>query len=211
MKIMDKPEIKRESMAVVVVDMQNDFVSKGGKFVINSPGYYEAAQSIIPPIRNLLKEARVARVPIIFTATHYYKEHVDAGLLSLSRELNALKRGTWGAEVLKELLDAAGEEYYIVEKQRYSAFYGTNLEILLKGLKVEALLLTGFAANICVESTARAARDADFFPVVLSDCTASFTPELCQFALTNVDRFFGSVMESKEVIAIMQGKGQDRP
>lgn len=211
MKIINKPKIKRESMAVIVVDMQNDFVSKGGKFVENSPGYYQAAQEIIPRIKVLLEEARAAAVPIIFTATHYQKDYVDAGLLSLSRELDALGSGTWGAEIVKELLDEAREGYYLVEKQRYSAFYGTNLEILLRGLKAETLVITGFAANICVESTARAARDADFFPVVVSDCTASFSPELWQSALTNVDRFFGSAMESKEVIAIMQGKGPDRP
>lgn len=204
-KILQKPELRRDNMAVIVVDMQNDFVAKGGKFVENSPAYYPAAQAIIGPIAQLVKEAAAAKVPVIFTQTHYQKDHADAGLISLSRELDALQRGGWGAEILEELTKAAGDNFYIVEKQRYNSFYGTNLEILLRGLNVQTLVLTGFASNICVETTARAARDADFFPVVLRDCSASFTPELHEAAMTNVDRFFGSVAELKDVLAIIGG------
>ncbi|MEE8448320.1 MAG: isochorismatase family cysteine hydrolase [Thermodesulfobacteriota bacterium] len=204
-KIMQKPELRRDNMAVIVVDMQNDFVSKGGKFVENSPGYYQAAQAIIGPIAQLVEEASAAKVPVIFTQTHYQRGHADAGLISLSRELDALQRGSWGAQILEELTKAAGDNFYIVEKQRYNSFYGTNLEILLRGLRVQTLILTGIASNICVESTARAARDADFFPVALTDCSASFTPELHQAAMTNIDRFFGSAAELKDVLPIIGG------
>ena len=204
MRIENKPEILLDQTAIVVVDMQNDFVSEGGKFVENNPAFYEAAQSAISRMERFLRTAS-ALVPVIFTKTVYHPGHRDAGLLSLSRELKALLRGSWGAEIVEVLTQATGDGNYVIEKQRYNAFYNTNLELLLRNLGIQSVVLGGVATDICVESTARAARDLDLYPIVLSDCTAAYSQAAHQASLDTLDRYFGAVRSSEEILPVLQG------
>ncbi len=204
MRIENKPEIRADRTAILVVDMQNDFVSEGGKFVENNPAFYEAAQSAISRLERFLQSVS-SLVPVVFTKTVYHPDHQDAGLLSLSRELKALLRGSWGAEIVEALTQSAGEGCYVIEKQRYNAFYNTNLELLLRNLGIQSVVVGGVATDICVESTARAARDLDLYPIVLSDCTAAYSDASHNASLDTLDRYFGSVRSSEEILPLLQG------
>jgi len=201
-RALKKPTILLHQVAFIVIDMQRDFVVSGGKFVPKDSYYEKRIRKIITPIKEVLRFALKSDIPVIYIKTLYLPEYIDATRVSLARELQALKRGSPGAEIIDEL-SPKGERTYVVEAQRYDKFFGTNLEILLHGLKVQTLGLMGTMTNVCVESTARAARERDFFPLVLSDCTATFEQTWQEVSLDIIDRFFGSVLTSKELLNLL--------
>ncbi len=196
----DKLDIDPKKTAVLVIDMQNEFVHPEGKLKCYN------AESTVEPTKKLLEVARKAGSHIIYTKVAYRPDYLDAPRHELSRELGATQKGSWGVEIVEELKPREGD--IVIEKQRYSAFYGTILERLLRRLGVETLILTGCATNVCVESTARDAHARDFDIIVLSDCTAAFDSEEDQKAsLRIISRVFGRVMTSEEVIDALR-KGQ---
>jgi len=130
---MEKPSISGEECAFIVIDMQNDFCVPGGKFVPPSSYYEERVKAIVIQIKEVLRFAFQANIPVVYTKTVYSPDYIDAPRISGSRELGALKRGSWGAEIIAELAPEGGRTY-VVEAQRYDKFHGTNLEILLHGL-----------------------------------------------------------------------------
>ncbi len=138
-------ELPASKTALVVVDMQNDFVKKGGSLVV------EAASETLPRIQALLARARRAGVRVAFTQdTHLegtpewetWPEHVE--------------KGTWGWEIIEELQPQKNEP--VCRKPRYDAFYASNLDHYLSRLwNVEHLIIVGTVANICVLHTAASA------------------------------------------------------
>ena len=147
--------------AVIVVDMLNDFVTGSLKC--------ERAQRIIPPLRKLLAAARETGAPVIYSN--------DSHLPEIDKELRIwgphAMRGTPGAEVIPEL--APEPRDYVIPKRRYSGFHGTDLEMLLRELGVDTVILTGLHCNMCVRHTAADAYFADLNIVVPSDGTEAFT------------------------------------
>ena len=107
--------------------------------------------------------------------------------------------GSWGAEFYK-IEPLPGER--IVKKHRYSAFAGTELGEVLQEKGIKSLILTGVTTNVCVESTARDAFMRDYYVVFLKDCTATYNREIHESTLRNIDRHFGVVAGSGDVVAI---------
>ncbi len=147
--------------AIIIIDMLNDFVTGGLKC--------ERAQRIIPNIKKLAEAARKAGVPVIYSNDAHIKR-ID-GEFSVWGE-HALA-GTKGAEVIPELLPSAGD--YIVPKRRYSGFFQTELDMLLRELKVEELIICGLHTHICVRHTSADAFFLGYKITVPSDCVESFT------------------------------------
>lgn len=205
MRAMTKPAIRPEDCAVLIIDMQNEFVKESGKFVEPNSYYAKRVRSIIKPIKELVGFVSQAGIPIIYTKTMFLPNYCDAPRISISREMGALQRGSKGTEIIDELTPK-GPNNYIVEAQRYDKFFGTNLELLLHGLGRQTLIFTGTATSVCVESTARTARERDYFPIVVSDCTASFEQTMHDSSLEIMGRFFGSVLTAEELIHILSGK-----
>ena len=127
--------------ALFVIDMLNDFVETG------APLEVPRARQILPRIKERIEEARERLIPVIYICDAHrekdeeFKEWPEHAIF-----------GTRGAEVVKELKPKRGD--FVVKKRRYSAFLGTDLDLLLKELKVEKLYLTGILTNICVFFTA---------------------------------------------------------
>jgi len=126
--------------AILVIDMINDFVT--GVFK------NERATKIIPKIKRLLKFSRKQGVPIIY-ATDAHLPNVDTEFEVWGR--HAVK-GSWGAEIIDELKPEKGD--FRVLKRKYSAFQGTDLDMLLRELKIDTLILTGVVTDICIQHTA---------------------------------------------------------
>jgi len=126
--------------AVIVIDMINDFVS--GVF------QSDRATKIIPSIKTLLDYARKLKTPVVYAT--------DAHLLSVDPEFDVWGShavvGTWGAEVVDELKPEKGD--FRVFKRKYSAFQGTDLDQLLRELKIDTVILTGVVTDICIQHTA---------------------------------------------------------
>ncbi len=151
--------------ALIIIDMLNDFVRRDGKL------YVEGAENVIEPIAKLREAFARARLPVIYAN--------DSHVPGIDKELELwgphAVRGTRGAEVVDEL--KPGEKDYVVTKRRYSAFFSTDLDLLLRELGVTELVLTGVATNVCVLHTAADAFFRGYGLTVVSDATMSVPKE----------------------------------
>jgi ureidoacrylate peracid hydrolase len=180
--------------AVLVIDVQNDFCAPGG--------YYERTgariagiHDMIPRLQRFLDDARAASVPVIFVAANYDEPyltgvHRERHLRRFGRVIPCCWSGTWGAEFYG-VAPAAGEP--VIVKRRYSAFHGTDLDMLLRSRAIRTLVLAGVATNVCVETAARDAYMRDYYVVVVGDCTAARDENVHRAALANVEANFGVV------------------
>lgn len=182
--------------ALLVVDMLNEFCKPGGAMVL--PGY----EALVPPQRRLIEAARRVGCPILFI--------VDSHRANVRQDREFLKRtphcleGGWGARVIDELEPQEGDIYVV--KRRYSAFFGTDLDLTLKDLGIEAVVAAGVVTNICVRSTVHDAFFLGYTVVVPEDCVAATGPREQASSLYDIATHFGTVCDSHQVIAaLLQG------
>jgi len=196
--------------ALIVIDMQNGFCDPDG--FMNKIGLdYTTSAGAIEPISRLLTAARRASVPIFFTRYSLNADYSDAGLLlelfPAIKDAGGMIRGTWDADIVEALAPRDGE--HVIDKTRYSAFYGTDLERQLGELGVDSLIVCGVTTNICVESTVRDAFFRDIRVIVPSDGTAAVTPELHEGALRDFEYGFGQVATVAELEAALASLPQE--
>lgn len=186
--------------ALVVVDVQNDFVAEGG-FFDRTGGDVASIQAAIPPLLRLIEHARRAGVLVVFVRAIYDPEYLSGPMIERNRrrhlEMPRCLTGTWGADFYK--IEPAPDEPIVV-KHRYSAFMGTSLDQLLRQRGIRSLLLTGVATDVCVESTARDAYFLDYYVAVVADCCGAAREEYHRDALARFERDYGGVTSSAEVI-----------
>jgi nicotinamidase-related amidase len=188
--------------ALLVIDMQNDFVAEGAP--IRCPG----ADALCGPIDGLRRLARASGIPVIFTQERHRAERVDFGLeLEYGEPLHCIE-GTSGPEFYPALLPEPGD--FVLPKRRYSAFFATDLEILLKGLDVDALVLTGVATDVCVRATAQDAQQLGYRVYVVPECVAGTTPARHEAALDNIAYVFGRILPSEDAAALFRAAGRRR-
>lgn len=187
--------------ALIIVDMQNAFISKEGsisKLGIN----VDRTQQIIEPIQKLLKAFHDAGAAVIFTKMNLRKDYSDAGILEEAfpplKGLGHAVAGSWDGKLIKDFKPC--KEDYVIEKCRFSGFYNTSLETVLRCKGVENLIMVGVATNICVESTVRDAFYRDFRVFVPKDATASYTEDMERGSFINFDFGFAKVTTTEEIL-----------
>lgn len=184
-----------EKSALLVVDMQNDFLNP------KSLAYTENAKYIVANLQKLVKIARKKKIPVIYTAHCHQDPKIDGGMTAEwwpeIRNRQTLVAGSRGAEIIDELKPLPKEK--VVYKHRYSAFYNTDLEIYLRGLGVTDLIVTGIMTGICVESTVRDAFFRDFRVFVVGDATAAGEQELHINSLKILAYAFAYITTTKEI------------
>ncbi|MEM0373852.1 MAG: isochorismatase family cysteine hydrolase [Sulfolobaceae archaeon] len=173
-KIPNIPEEKEvilepNKTALIIVDMQNDFVRKEGKL------YVPGAENTIQPIKNLIQKAKDAGALVIYTQDWHMKDDPEFKIWGE----HALA-GTWGAEIIDELKPER-DYYYIVRKNRYDAFFESNLDYLLRVKNIQKVVVTGTVANICVLHTAGSAA-IRWYDIVLPKDTISAITEFDYYA-----------------------------
>lgn len=218
-----KPEqldIDLARTAIVVVDMQNSFVSKGGMFDLAGIDI-SAAPNVVEVNRRLLEAGRSAGVKVIYLQMTYKPDLSDAGgpsspnyqkelalvMMRNRPELNGklLVKHSWDWQIVDELTPEPSDQ--IIRKTRYSGFCGTGLAELLREWNIQYLLFTGVATNICVESTARDAYFAEFWPILVEDAINHAGPDFNrQATLWNFEHVFGWVTASEELMATLHPK-----
>jgi ureidoacrylate peracid hydrolase len=203
-----------ERSAVLVVDMQNAFVHKGGYFDLVGLDI-TPIQRIIEPCRRIINAARATGMKIIYLQMGCSPDLSDKGspdapssiksrVLSMMREHPEWKDkfyiyGTWGAEIIEELKPS--ERDIVVKKQKHDGFIGTNLDIVLRTLGAKYLFFVGAATNICVESTLRHAFSLDYFPILVSDAVSQIGSSITQEAtILNVQSTFGWVTNAEDLL-----------
>ena len=178
--------------ALVIQDLQNDVMIEGGAFADSGAPAHATAQNVVGNVANLAAACRAAGVPVIHI--WYIVEPGAVGLKQNAplfqgvKEANALVRGTWGAAPAEGLEPQDGD--HVVEKMRMNGFYETRLDILLRGLGADQLVITGAWTNMSIEHTARHGADAGYEVVVASDGTSTTGEEwqnaALNYAMTNV-------------------------
>ncbi len=194
-------ELTRQKTALIVVDMQNSFCADDGG--CGKPGLpIQNLQKAIDPCVRLVAAARAAEVPVIFTRYMYRPDYADGGvmikhLLPELKDVKALQAGTWDIEIVPELTPVDGD--FIVDKNRPSSFYATNLETMLSGLDAESLVVCGVTTNCCVESTVRDASHRDYKTFVVQDAVAELDDERHEVALRSMDMLFADLTTVNDV------------
>ena len=227
-KIDAKPEpitIDSAKTAVIVVDMQNDFGTKGGLF--DHAGYdISIIQKAIGPTATVLASARHAGLRIIYLKMGFHPDlsnlgsegspnrmrHLRAGAGKTvhapnGTESRILIRDSWNTEIVPELKPQTGD--IVIYKHRFSGFYQTDLDAILKQLGVKYLIVTGCTTSVCVESTIRDAMFRDYVCVLLADCTGEVVG--CDLPRSNheaslfvIQQRFGWVSASDEFIKALE-------
>lgn len=193
--------------ALVVVDMQNAYASKGG--YLDLAGFdVSGAAAAIAQINKAVTAARQAGMQVVFLQNGWDKDYREAGgpgspnfhksnaLKTMRRQPELagtlLARGGWDYELVDALKPEPGD--ISIHKTRYSAFYNTALDSMLRARGIRTLVFTGIATNVCVESTLRDGFFLEYFGVVLADATHHAGPDFIQQAsLYNIETFFGWV------------------
>lgn len=204
----DNRSLSGSNTAMIVVDMQNAFLSDEGSMNEGGMDITELKKTV-SPVRNLIDACRAADVPIIFTRYVLRADYKDAGLRSVRRSefkaINSLVVDTWDSE-LDPRMDQRPEDY-VLDKTRYSSFYNTSLEVILRGLGVDTLIICGVTTEICVESTVRDAYFRDFKILVPKDAVAAMDIDRHNGTLATIEYGFGSVTTSAELMERLVGTG----
>ncbi len=203
--------------ALLVVDMQNDFVRAGAPLEVPD------ARTTIDTIRQLLAAFRDRRLPVLYTRFFSLRDDNLAWLWS--PECHPETRACWPehertyddvagerpcGDVIDELAPEPGEP--VVDKLGYGSFHGTDLDVRLRALGVRSLVIAGTVTQICVEETAREAYHHGYATTVVSDAVSSFAPDLHAATLRNFAMKFGWVTGADEVItALAPGRPVPRP
>jgi ureidoacrylate peracid hydrolase len=184
----DRIGLDLASTAVIVVDMQNDFGSQGGIF--DHAGIdISAIRKTIDPTRKVLAVARNAGMKIIYLKMGFRPDLSDLGADDSPNRMRHLRfgvgqacaapdgregrfliRDTWNTDIVAELTPEPCD--FVVYKHRFSGFYETELDDVLRGLGIRNLIFTGCTTSICVDSTIRDAMFRDYRCVLLADCVA---------------------------------------
>jgi len=205
-----RPETLRlaaDETAVIVIDMQNAYASLGG--YVDTAGFdISGASATIDNIAQVLASARRAGIQIVFLQNGWDPDYVEAGtaLSPNYHKSNALKtmrkrpelqgkflaRGSWDYEIVEALQPQPGD--IKVAKTRYSAFFNSQLDSILRARGIRNLVFVGIATNVCVESTLRDGFHLEYFGVMLEDATHQLGPDFIQQAsIYNIETFFGWV------------------
>jgi ureidoacrylate peracid hydrolase len=193
--------------ALLVIDMQNDFCARGG-LVDRGGRDVSAVADMAPRLAQLIAGAREAAVLVIFVRCSYSTDTnaylSDVWLEQAARRLGGgytvtpvCQAGTWGGDYFSDVRPQPTD--IIVVKHRYSAFHGTDLDLVLRANGVRTVVLTGVSTHVCVETSARDAFVRDFYTVTVRDGTAAYSAQEHEHALAILDRFFGQVVETVEL------------
>jgi ureidoacrylate peracid hydrolase len=203
--------------ALIVVDVQNGFVSKGGSYdqLGMDISHY---QRIIPQISELIRLCRSVNIPIFYTQAVREKSGIDLltnthRILPKSREERIRKKpicviGTWDADIVDEIKPSRMD--HIVIKRRDSAFQDTEIGVWLKSIGINTLAFCGIDTSICVEASLRDAFNNGYDVILISDATASGNIKHFESTVEVVRDYYGLVMDVKEFTRHLPQKAEQR-
>ena len=190
--------------ALIIQDMQNDVIMDGGVWEDTGAPEHAREQNVVENVKRLAETCRSKGIPV-FHVWYIVEEgapglKLNAGLFQGVKETGGLVRGSWGAAPAEGLEPEEGD--FVVEKMRMTAWEGTRLEHLLKGLGRDTVIVTGAWTNMSVEHTARTGADKGYYMVVPEDGCSTMNAEWhnasINFALQNVSTMTtcGAVIEA---------------
>ncbi|MCX5886588.1 MAG: cysteine hydrolase [Proteobacteria bacterium] len=205
-----------EKVALIIVDMQNDFIHDNGFVLKYSEGVGVPKHALkrlrdpIPNINLLSEFFRNKGKDVIYIYTAWAPDYSDVALplkkmRDKAKEAGALVEGSWGARIIEELKPEKTD--HLVVKKAYGGFFQTSLDRVLRNLGIKTLVMTGVATNFCVETTTREAVAYGYEVIFVNDATATFDPAGHEATLKVIATGFGEVMSTKEVKELLEKKG----
>ena len=188
--------MEKKEIALLIIDMQRDFVQPG------SPLYVASAAATVPAIARLLADCRRRRDAAIFHVVRSYEPDgcdVERCRRKVFLRAPCMVRGTAGAEIMPELAPLPGET--VIVKPRFSAFFHTKLELCLRTLGVDHLLIAGTQYPNCIRGTVTDALSYDYRVTVVSDCCRAKTPEVAAANLTDMANLGACCLSLEEWLA----------
>ena len=211
--------------AVLVVDMQNDFGAEGGMF--SRAGIdISMIRRAVGPTASVLAAARRCGMPLVYLKMAFKPDLSDAGPTDSPNHMRHLRMGvgkmvsapdgaesrilirdTWNSDILPELAPVAGD--VLIYKHRFSGFFETELDAVLKSRGIKQLIVTGCTTSICVEATIRDAMFRDYSCVLLADCTGEpighdLSRSNHEASLLTIEVLFGWVSSSENFIGALE-------
>jgi len=179
--------------ALLVIDMVYDFTNPNGKV------FFPKNKEILPNIQKAISDARDGGMLIIFMQHSYREGKYDQNLETMRP--NCIE-GTKGNDI-DPSLDVRKEDY-VIKKRRYSAFYGTDLDLVLREHKVENVVLTGTKTNCCIRSTVHDSYYNSYHTYVIRDCVATDDEVVNQVHLTDIDKYYGDVIDLNQFESMLK-------
>ena len=185
--------MKPDRVALLVVDMLNEFLSEGGVMP------FPRGRAIVLTLRMVISFCREQGIPVIYVNESHRPDYDDVEFKK--RGVHCIA-GSWGAQVVDELAPEPGD--HIVPKRRYSGFYDTDMDTLLRELGARTLIVTGCVTNICVRSTVHDAFFRGYEVIVPRDCVEATDQREQDSSLWDIETHFGEVTDSSEILARFQ-------
>ena len=193
-------KITPEHTVILVVDMQNDYCHPEGAMARHGI-HLISLDAMTEKLNSLTETAREAGAKVIFVKTTH-DEWTDSPVrkaLPRYQTMYLCKTDSWGAEFYGV---SPRPDDRIVTKHRFSAFLNTELDVILRAMEIKTVIVCGVATHVCVDCTARDAFQRDYFTVIPADCTTTSDPQLQESTLINLERHYGDITTSDEVIKI---------
>jgi nicotinamidase-related amidase len=201
-----------ERTALIVIDMQRDFVEPGG-FGETLGNDVSLLQAVVPPLRAVLAATRAAGITVIHTREGHLPDLSDCPPAKLNRGAPSMRigdpgprgriliRGEYGHDIIDDLAPLPGE--LVIDKPGKGSFYDTGLQDILAELGITSLIVTGVTTEVCVHTTVREANDRGYECLVLSDCVGSYFPDFQRAGLAMIAAqggIFGWVAPSENLL-----------
>lgn len=180
--------------ALIVVDMVKDFTDPEGLV------FYPQNREILPRIVEVVNRCRAHGMTIIYIQNCYRKDKPEKNLVNMRP--NCIEGS--GGEKLDPMLPVDEMADYIIKKRRYSAFFATDLDLVLRENKIENTVIVGTKTNCCIRATVTDAFYLDYNAIVLRDCVATNSDEVNEVHLTDIHKYLGTVMTSEELFQKMK-------
>ena len=195
------PPLRPSRTLLFVCDMQNGFIMPGGSIArLGLPT--DRTSTPIPRIREMIDAFHAAGAPVLYSQMWLRSDYADAGILAEVfpplRDLGHCVAESWDAAIIDELTPAPND--FVVRKTRFDAFHGTSLELTLRCLGIEDVVMVGIATNVCVEATVRGAFSRDFRVLLPLDTHASYTEEMETGSVASMGFGFARLTDSESVL-----------
>ena len=187
--------LNKDKAALLVIDMQKFFLNP------KSPTFTCGGLAILPNVKLLIETFRKANRPVIYTCHVHHPDRIDAGIMGWWWEGMCVE-GSPESEVHEDIAPLSHEK--VIFKHRYSSFYNTDLETILRCMEIEDLVISGIMTNMCCESTARDAYYRDYRIFFLADGTGSINEEMHTASLLNLAFGFAYITTTESVLQQIQ-------
>jgi biuret amidohydrolase len=210
-------DIDPNTTAVITIDMQRGNLDPE---IATLPVPADECKRVLRGTQELLRMAREVGIQVIHVLTYWHPSEI--AVHPFEKALAAAKQsttphatsdyqrhkleGSFEAEMMPEI-ERDPKDIYVTSKRRFDMFYNTNLEVLLRALRIDTIILTGANTNTCVQASVFGAYSRDLKVIVASDCVASaYGPDLHEFGLDNVRRRLGWVLTNDELRAKLEAR-----